>query len=80
LIADDEPFNLIALEGLLDTYNIKCDTAYNGRQLIDKLLQNQNIIECLNHTSYELILTDNNMPEMTGIVAAREIKRLQEEE
>jgi CheY-like chemotaxis protein len=32
--------------------------------------------ECLNHQPYKLVLTDNNMLEMTGIEAAREIRRL----
>jgi hypothetical protein len=30
LIADDEQFNVTVLEGLLDFYDIKCDSAYNG--------------------------------------------------
>jgi hypothetical protein len=41
LIADDEPFNLIALEGLL--YQLKVgdiDKSYHGKEALDKIESN----------------------------------------
>jgi len=38
LIVDDEPFNLIALEGLLNQLDIEnIDKAYNGLEAITKI-------------------------------------------
>ena len=38
---DDEPFNLIALEGLLKEFNIlKVDKAFNGKEALELLERN----------------------------------------
>ena len=38
LIADDEPFNLIALEGLLHQFNVgSVDKAYHGKEALQKI-------------------------------------------
>lgn len=43
LIVDDEPFNLIALEGLLHSFDglsVKIDKSYNGKEALKKLQDN----------------------------------------
>jgi CheY-like chemotaxis protein len=68
---DDEPFNLIALEGLLNVLGItKIEKAFNGREALDILEQNP--------TTFDAVLTDNNMPEMIGIQLAEHIRAMQQ--
>ena len=38
MIVDDDDFNLIALETLLNKFNFICDKAYNGKEAIEKLV------------------------------------------
>eukprot|EP00347_Sterkiella_histriomuscorum_P013635 403363966 len=79
LIVDDDPFNLIALQGLLNQFDVdKVDQCYNGKQAIEKIIQNQEKI-CPNHKPYELIITDNQMPVMNGIEATIKLRKLQEQ-
>jgi hypothetical protein len=37
LIADDEPFNAVALEGLLNMLSIKSDKVYDGVSVLEKI-------------------------------------------
>jgi len=37
IIADDEPFNIIALEGLLQARGVKVDKVFNGQSLLAKI-------------------------------------------
>lgn len=68
LIVDDEPFNLIVLEGMLNMLGInEVKTAYNGQQAL----------EILERYPIDAVLTDNNMPEMNGMELASRIRQLQ---
>jgi CheY-like chemotaxis protein len=52
LVVDDEPFNLVALEGLLGHLNIdKIDKALNGRDALDIIKKNT--------IAYDMVITDN---------------------
>ena len=52
LIVDDEPFNLIALEGLLSHLSIeRIDKSLNGRDALDIVKRNPNL--------YNIVITDN---------------------
>ena len=77
LIVDDEPFNLIALEGLLHMELLEgIDKAYNGRQALNMILSNQSgSCGSMNHCSYKVVITDNNMPVMNGIEFAEEVRK-----
>lgn len=66
LLADDDPFNLIVLEGLINLYDVKVDKVCDGQALIDELLANS-IKKCFNHKPYTLVILDNQMPYLTGI-------------
>eukprot|EP00347_Sterkiella_histriomuscorum_P008673 403344196 len=66
-------------EGLLNQFDVdKVDQCYNGKQAIEKIIQNQEKI-CPNHKPYELIITDNQMPVMNGIEATIKLRKLQEQ-
>jgi CheY-like chemotaxis protein len=47
--------------------------------MIDKLIKNYKSTKCLKHSPYILVMTDKNMPLLSGIEAAKEIRRLQAE-
>lgn len=38
LIADDQPFNLMALEGILDSYGLEVDKCYDGEAAMQKII------------------------------------------
>eukprot|EP00347_Sterkiella_histriomuscorum_P017889 403347588 len=82
LLVDDEPFNLIVLEGLLNQLGIfDIDKCFNGQEARQNILDNQqpNFI-CKEHQQYKLVITDNNMPIMTGIQFAKQIREEQNKE
>ena len=66
LLAEDNKFNqIVATETLLERLpRVKLDIAENGREAIDKLLQN----------AYDLVLMDVQMPVMDGVVATKKIR------
>jgi CheY-like chemotaxis protein len=66
LIADDELFNRILLITILKRWEIQYEEVQNGREVLEKLQAND----------YDLILMDVRMPEISGIDAARTIRRM----
>ncbi len=58
LIIDDEPFMLSSLKDLIVGLGYHCETANNGKRAFE-LLKNKN--------SFDAIICDFNMPEMTGL-------------
>ena len=70
LIVDDEPFNIIALEGLLHQIGIKkIDQAFNGQDGLKQLEENFKMDRsmCHRHKPYALVVTDNQMPLLSGL-------------
>ena len=56
LIIDDEPFNLIALEGLLQLQGVLLiDKCFNGKEAIA-------LLEDKGFSFYDIVFTDLNMP------------------
>jgi len=80
LIVDDNPFNIMALETILGTLDISCDSVYNGQACLQKLIDRQKKTcggkDC---KQYSVIFMDQEMPGMSGSEAVTEIKRLQSE-
>jgi len=66
LIVDDEPSQLSLTTELLKSLGIKCETALNGNDALQKL----------NSKSYSLVLTDIQMPEMDGFDLIKNIRKL----
>eukprot|EP01016_Furgasonia_blochmanni_P011713 TRINITY_DN1541_c0_g1_i2.p1 TRINITY_DN1541_c0_g1~~TRINITY_DN1541_c0_g1_i2.p1 ORF type:complete len:258 (+),score=22.66 TRINITY_DN1541_c0_g1_i2:61-774(+) len=76
LVVDDNDFNQEALIKLLRVQRIRCDTAYNGQECIDKLLSRAAEPCGLCGKGYELIFMDCDMPIMDGLEATKHIKRM----
>jgi len=68
LVVDDNSVNLTVAEGLMSTYKLKVDKAPGGQEAIDKCKENK----------YDIIFMDQMMPEVDGVVAMHEIRKLNE--
>lgn len=66
LIVDDNKMNLKVATRLLESYQINLDTCFSGRECIDKIKAN----------TYDLILLDDMMPNMSGTETLQELKKL----
>lgn len=64
LIADDDPINLRMLEQVLGKAGYRVETATNGKEAIEKVLQGH----------IRIVITDWEMPEMTGPELCRAIR------
>lgn len=66
LVVDDNAVNLTVAEGLMSTYKLNVDKASGGREAIDKCMVKE----------YDLIFMDQMMPEVDGIMAMKEIRKI----
>ena len=66
LIVDDIEVNQLILVKILTSLGAECDTAFNGREAVDKFMESP--------SGYDLILMDVQMPEMNGYEATRTIR------
>ncbi|MCX7862207.1 MAG: response regulator [Bacteroidales bacterium] len=64
LVAEDQPFNQIVIQSMLQEWGFEVDIAENGKQVIDKL----------SNKHYDVILMDIFMPKMNGIETAQYIR------
>ncbi|RZL43162.1 MAG: response regulator [Pedobacter sp.] len=64
LLADDNMLNILLAGTILKKYNVNFDAAYNGLEAL----------ELFNEHTYDIILTDIQMPEMEGIELTRKIR------
>ena len=71
LIVDDNPFNIVAMQSLLEQFNVQSDYCNDGSEAI-KLVQDR----CHNSNlpMYKLILMDYSMPECDGPTATAKIR------
>jgi len=79
LIVDDNPFNTMAFETILDSLNLKCDSVYSGSSCIKSLRNRQAKVCGDDCKQYGVIFMDQEMPEMNGTETVNQIKKLQEE-
>jgi len=76
LITDDEPFNRMALKGMISKMHIKTLEAINGQDAVNIVTQS---MQLGSPNVVLLVLMDLNMPVMDGIQACREIRKLEKE-
>jgi signal transduction histidine kinase/CheY-like chemotaxis protein len=57
LIADDDEMNKFLAQHILETYKVDVDTAANGKEALEKILNEY----------FDVVLMDLHMPEMSGI-------------
>ncbi|CDW87789.1 multi-sensor hybrid histidine kinase [Stylonychia lemnae] len=89
LIVDDDPFNIIALEGMLNQLNItQVEKCFDGQSALNKItinlksdpistfddLEIQKHRLCEHHRPYRLILIDNQMPLLTGFQVIQKVR------
>jgi signal transduction histidine kinase/CheY-like chemotaxis protein len=70
LVIDDNMTNCKLMEDIFGYLNIPCTICYNGRealQVIEKAVKE--------NKQFDLIITDNQMPEMDGITLVQQIKK-----
>ena len=71
LIVDDNPFNLMMLENMLNLVGVKVEKAENGQEAVEMFMDNRQ--KCCCKTWYKLVLMDLDMPVMDGFQAAEKI-------
>ena len=69
LLVDDMDMLLFVIKEKLSPYGLQVDTAINGHEAIDKIKRG----------TYDLVFMDHMMPEMDGIEAVKEIRKLGKE-
>ena len=69
LIVDDEPMNLVVATGIFKEYGLILDTAESGAEAIDKFSDGD----------YDIIFMDHMMPEMDGVEAMKNIRKVASE-
>lgn len=67
LLVEDNEINSEIVATMLESKNATVDTAWNGREAVEKFLQNDT-------GPYDLILMDTQMPEMDGLEACHAIR------
>ncbi len=67
LVVDDEPLVLFATASMLEDLGCEVVTAANGPQALDLLARNRSV---------EILITDINMPGMSGFELAERAKRV----
>eukprot|EP00347_Sterkiella_histriomuscorum_P007148 403350083 len=74
LIADDQPFNLMSLEVMLEQHGLTVDKAFDGESAYQKILSDQ---KKRNNSGrgYKLIILDNEMPLMSGLQVAIKVRQ-----
>ena len=74
LVVDDDIFNITALEMMLSKLGYSCDTAYNGEQAIEKVMERHAESREKRSNQYKVIFMDWSMPIMDGFEASSVLK------
>jgi len=71
LICDDSEFNIMVLKAMLEVYNFRVDSAYDGDEALTKIINLQENSTCCKQ--YKVIFMDIEMPIKNGYDSTREI-------
>lgn len=74
MAVDDDAFNLLALENILLSLNQNVETAYNGKEALDKVIKRATYKCSPQCKPYSIIFLDLNMPIMDGYECTRKLK------
>ena len=77
LIVDDDPFNLTALEQILNRLKIPCHWAFNGKEAIQKIETRQFNRCSASCKQYKIMFLDCNMPILDGFETARRLRQME---
>ena len=66
LIADDTPDMLELMCAILEPLNVEIDLASDGKEAFEFIMDN----------NYDIVITDNNMPKLSGICLIENCKKL----
>ncbi|AHM62078.1 signal transduction histidine kinase [Flammeovirgaceae bacterium 311] len=66
LVVDDDPLNVLLLKTILQKWHIPTEVASSGQEALNKLGTN----------NYDLVLTDMNMPGMSGLQLLEKVRQL----
>jgi signal transduction histidine kinase len=70
LLAEDNSINVLLAKTILHKWDINCEVAYNGKEALSLFEKN----------TYDLVLTDIQMPEMGGVELASRIRQTTDQE
>lgn len=65
LVVDDEPLIAMGISDMLEDLGHEAVSSYSGREALDLLANGK----------FDLVITDQTMPDMTGAALARELMR-----
>lgn len=71
LVVDDDPFNILALQSYLKSWNVSVESAFNGKEAVDKVIEASNT-----DAPFDVVFMDCQMPIMTGYEATRALQEL----
>jgi signal transduction histidine kinase/CheY-like chemotaxis protein len=74
LIADDDAFNVMALEYMLKLFGVKSESAFNGQEVLNKVDTRLNQRCGPNCRPYQVIFMDCSMPILDGFEATKKLK------
>lgn len=74
LVVDDNQVNRKILGKMLKTYKLEYETACNGKEAVDILLQSRNATGDLSRPQFGLVFMDVSMPVMDGNTAIKTIR------
>jgi CheY-like chemotaxis protein len=75
LVVDDNSVNRKILGKMLTTYKLEYETACNGKEAVDILLQSRNATGDMSRPNFGLVFMDVSMPVMDGNVAIKTIRK-----
>jgi signal transduction histidine kinase/CheY-like chemotaxis protein len=76
LIVDDDPYNILSLQKMLESLDYRCSTSYHGKEAVQRVNERKLKLCGRACRNYQLILMDCNMPIMNGFDACKKIREM----